>query len=44
MRKVNTATAAALVTLAATFTVIAPAMPASAGGPIKITAAYYDPV
>jgi hypothetical protein len=44
MRKVHTATAAALVTLAATFAAVIPASPASAGGPIKITAAYYDPV
>lgn len=44
MRKLHTATAVALVTLAATFTAVIPAAPASAGGPIKITAAYYDPV
>lgn len=44
MRKLQTATAAAVVTLAATFTALAPAAPASAAGPIKITAAYYDPV
>ena len=44
MRKLHTATAAALVTLAATFTAVIPAAPASAAGPLKITAAYYDPV
>ena len=44
IRKLTTAIAATLVTLAATVAAVVPAAPASAAGPVKITAAYYDPV
>jgi hypothetical protein len=43
MRKCHAASVATVLTLSATFAVLIPPAPASAGGPVKITAAYYDP-